>query len=287
MDKPEKKQNIERLCSLPSLSPEKEQLLRMINRDDISIDSLSQALIEEPSIAARIVAIANSAFYNPPQPISGVKSAIINVLGLHMTRALISGLILHSAFNTVRCKGFRIEQHWRIAIMTAMAVQQLERYSATESNFDEDCVYLAGLTHALGFIALISLAPEEMASICKLSKAAMDSELIRQEQQAIGLTHAETGRFLAMRWHLPSQVINTLAHLHDLSYRGDDWRLSNLVGVCAMWARFKVFQNGEGWPPSEVLQTLSVPLHEFEEMEEYVTSHHEIIHNMVRIFTMD
>ncbi|MCU7810600.1 MAG: HDOD domain-containing protein, partial [Candidatus Thiodiazotropha sp. (ex Notomyrtea botanica)] len=77
-----------KLKHLPPLSSTATRLLELLADEDLSLELLSNVISQDPGISARILGVANSAYFGQTSPIHSVEEAVIRVLGLNMVRSL-------------------------------------------------------------------------------------------------------------------------------------------------------------------------------------------------------
>lgn len=229
--------DIRQLRELPPPSTSAQRILDALGDDEADIHLLGGLIEDCPPIAARIVGLARSAYFTRGSPVHSVSDAIIRVLGLSMTRNLVVGMAVSGRFQTQRCCGFSAEQYWTSALLTATLSRMLTGHSRGTGDLDPDLAYLCGLLHNLGVLALAHVAPEAMASVLAAASEAPERTLSEVATDVVGISHGQTGAWLARRWHLPDAVRATMEHYQDVEYRGTYWRSSALTGVSARWSR--------------------------------------------------
>ena len=90
---------------LPPLTPVATRLLAVTSDPDLAINELAAIIEQDPPLTARILGLANSAFFGQVNPIFKVEHAIIRVLGLNMVRSLALSIALTGG--TVACQSRR------------------------------------------------------------------------------------------------------------------------------------------------------------------------------------
>jgi HD-like signal output (HDOD) protein len=95
-------------------------------------------------------------------------------------------------------------------------------------------VYTAGLLHELGRFALATVSPQKY----RLIDAAMHGDaLVEEEEKWFSLTHAEAGARLAVQWHLPSTLGESLRHyLRPEAASSSAASMTRIVSVAARLA---------------------------------------------------
>lgn len=231
------RQEIQQQKELPTLSPNVQRILATCEDHDVSQTALAEVLGESPTIAARILGLANSAFFGQPGGVHSLPHAIA-VLGMVTVRSVAAGLALSGVFDTRRCPGFRAERYWVAAVLTATLAQQLTPQVAAGVRPPTDTVYLAGLLHNIGLLALVHLHPGEMDRAFTAYAAAPERTLTLGEQirYELEIDHYQAGVWLGSKWHFPRDLLLVMEHHYNPAYRGDHWPLVLLEGLAARWA---------------------------------------------------
>ena len=195
---------IDSLDSIPPLPATAAKLLQIASDPDVEIDALAAVIERDPPLAARMLGVANSAFYAPRRPVLNIKQAIVGVLGLNMVRNMAVGMAVSGRLDTRSCPGFDLERYWVLALGTADLAGGLARASTTAEAPDPDAAYLTALLHNIGELVLAYLWPERTDAA--LTRAAADPELPpwAHEREVVGIDRWTAGARLARHWGLPS-----------------------------------------------------------------------------------
>lgn len=218
---------INKLKNLPALPEASLRILDAINDPDISIDELAEVLSISPGLVARLLGLANSAYFGQTKQITDVRTAIFQVLGLEMVKSLSLGIVLNVQFDTGKCRAFNTEYFWMRSLLTAVAVQKL----ASENNvqqFSSATVYTSGLLLYIGMLVLGYLIPEELDEIlqhCKINRSCAGDEVRLQ----LGESHYHLGYFLLQKWHLSPVYLAVLKHFEDPDFDGEEKSLIDLL----------------------------------------------------------
>lgn len=235
------RQEIQQQKELPTLSPNVQRILAACEDHDVSQTALAEVLGESPTIAARILGLANSAFFGQQGGVHSLSHAIA-VLGMVTVRSIAAGLALSGVFDTRRCPGFRAERYWVTAVLTATLAQQLTPQVAAGVRPPTDTVYLAGLLHNIGLLALVHLHPAELDRAFAAYASDPEHTLTLGEhiRHEIEIDHYQAGVWLGSKWHFPRDLLLVMEHHYDPAYRGDHWPLVVLEGLSARWANWIV-----------------------------------------------
>ncbi len=201
--------------SIPPLPATAATLLAMAADPDVSIEDLAHAIERDPPLSARLLGLANSAFYSPKQPVTTVKSAIITVLGLNMVRNIAFGLSLTGGLSTKACPQFDLSGYWVTALGTADLASGLARAATLPEAPDPDAVYLAGLLHNIGELLMVHLWPDAFGRVLRAAEVDPASRLEDIELEITGLTHWQVGGFLARHWELPAFVARYIEQMGE------------------------------------------------------------------------
>jgi len=215
---------IEGIQSLPTPPLVFSQINRVINDPQASAYDVASIVSEDPGIAARILRMANSAYYGLPQPVSSIRQAII-ILGTDALRSLVLSVSLMDAFATSPLEREYQDLLWRHSLATASAARLFffTRFTAGLIRGGEEG-FAAGLLHDIGKMILACHLPAERARIrSSPDYGTMEDRFV--EQETIGVTHEAIGACLAERWELPVILQAAIKHHHDLQVSNPEHRL--------------------------------------------------------------
>ena len=229
------RQEVQKQKELPTLSSNVERILSACGDHDIKQSELAEVLGESPTIAARLLGLANSAFFGQQGRVHSLPHAI-SVLGMVTVRSVAAGLALSGVFKTGDCPHFQADRHWAASVMTALMASQLNSSIQADVRPPNDSVYMAGLLHSIGLLALVFLHPEAMDRAFMSYDADRARGLAGHIQAELGVDHYQAGVWLGSKWHLPREILLVIEHHGDSAYRGEHWPLVRLEGLCVDWA---------------------------------------------------
>ena len=96
--------------ALPSIPRVVSEVLTELNKEDPDSRKISEAVGSDPGLTARMLKLANSAFFGLSREIDSVSEAI-SILGFNHVRTLVQAVALSSSFKTV--PGVNLEQFIR------------------------------------------------------------------------------------------------------------------------------------------------------------------------------
>lgn len=185
---------------LPTLKPFYQEILSAIE-SDADIAAISARIERDPAISAKMLQMANSAYY-------GVKTASIQKAATFLGTQNLKNLVLTTSVMdsfTLRGAGSRIAQDvWAQASLTNKIQRILSETILFRRQNHTECT--AGLLHNLGIVFMIKQYPDYIPF---LSEALADpqADLLALEMNRYGITHAQVGGYLLQWWDLPYVMV--------------------------------------------------------------------------------
>lgn len=214
---------------IPVLPPGAPYLLESLMDDSIGFSELSAVIERYPSIAARLIALANSAWSSPISEITSLETSVTR-LGLDIVRSTGIALAVSSPFNPDRCPGFDSKYFWTTALLAADGAAWLA--TCCESNRTEPpTARAAGLIHNLGLLWLADQLPEQLQHAIRLVHDDDKLHLADALLYLIGFDYCEVGRQLGQAWKLPENLVNAMAHHTDEDLQQHTGESAGLVGI--------------------------------------------------------
>jgi HD-like signal output (HDOD) protein len=209
------------------------EAIRILGDDRADLGEVVAIIEKSPEFASRILRCANSAYYGCHGKVDSVRDAVIRILGLSMTKSLILATALADSFG-LSCQGFSRERFWFGSVACAQLSHDLADSLLTTEKPKPAAAYTAGLLHNLGLLALIHTFPEQMEQALIDSRGRDSSS--KAIETATGLSPAQAGEWLGMRWGFPEILTRVMSSHRDPDYQGTGWPLVRLVGLAAQIA---------------------------------------------------
>ncbi|MRR58365.1 MAG: HDOD domain-containing protein [Deltaproteobacteria bacterium] len=226
--KAEVRQRILLLREIPPMPLIAQKILCMSPEADMS--ELSDTIEKAPEIAARLLGMANSAYFGWPGGVRTIYDAIYKVLGIKLVKSFVLGLVCSEVFDVKKCSGFRPDQYWFTAMVTAQISQSLLPSLDSSLRQEIDNIHLNGLLHNLGIAVLAHLFPVDLSRALYLPYDEETPSTTDKIRTALGMDQAQAGGWLARKWHLPRDIVCVMEHHKQTDYRGDFWPIVLLVG---------------------------------------------------------
>lgn len=218
-----------RAKALPSIPRVVSEVITELDKDDPDPRKISAAVATDPGLTARMLKLANSAFFGLTREISSVQDAV-NILGFNHVRTLVTAVALSSSFKTV--PGVNLEQFWRYSLNAAKICKTLSK----SLKLNEGAAFTAGLVHAVGDLVMHIGMPEDVAKV-DFTVSPLDMNRAASEKSAFGFTYADVSAAFAQKWDFPETIVKALQH-QLVPFEGDIYEpLAGVVHMAAWRAR--------------------------------------------------
>ena len=230
---------------LPVLPPNAPYLLKALSSEELSFRELASAVEQFPSIAARLVSLANSSWSSPVSEVTSVEMACAR-LGFSVVRSVAVALSVANVFNPNLCPAFDPVRYWCHAFLTA----DLGAFLAeNEGSTDPQTVRTASLLHNLGLLWLATWMPEETHEGLRAWEEEPTRPLDAVLAEHCGTGCIEAGALLSEAWKFPAVLTDAIRHQAEPAYQEDHWVEAALVGLAGTWAH--EHETDEEAPPAQ------------------------------------
>jgi len=199
---------------LPTLPEIGLQVQEAANDPDTDINQLSNLLGNDAALTARIIRVANSPLVRGEQTISHLQAAISR-LGIDYSCNLVMGLAMEQMFqatNEYIDERLR-EVWWHSTEVAAIATVLAQHYT----NLAADQATLAGLTHLIGVLPILTYLEEHDVAISEADENELDS-LIASLSPKIGEQILRTWNFPDELALVPLQHPDTMRNSEQADY---------------------------------------------------------------------
>jgi diguanylate cyclase (GGDEF)-like protein len=211
----------------PSPSRVASEVITLARDPDIEVAKVAQAISRDPAMTAKILRIANSAFYAQRRPSKNLRQALV-IVGLNAALTLALSFSLVSTLKGCRPHGIDYRRYWRRTLMAATACRALGE--SLRVGQEED-LFLAGL---LQDVAILAIARTSTDFYAELSPEATHAALVAHEKKSLGKDHAAFGAMLLKSWNLPERLWHAVELSHSpetLDAKSEEGRF---IGCVAM-----------------------------------------------------
>ncbi len=196
---------------LPALPGVVSRVMQLTDDPDSTAQDISNVLNQDQAITARVLRLANSAYYGYTRRINTVADAIV-FLGFKTIRSIVLAASVSDILNK-ELEGYALEygELWRHSQACAMAARMIAR----KVRFNNlDVAYTAGLLHDIGKVILNTTMKDTYHEVVDRVSIG-DMSFNQVEMEILGFDHAVVGSRVASKWSLPEQLVEAIAWHHE------------------------------------------------------------------------
>ena len=206
---PPEKNNIQQILdtlesgyNLPTLSPVAMLLIERAADDTCSAQELASLVEQDPSLAVRVLRMANSAFFKPGSPVSTLTQAVVQ-LGFHRLRVMALSISLRDTFPLGRVGAMDYERFWRMSLYRGLIAMNL---AAKDRTWSAEEAFVAGLIREIGLLIFFDLFIKGKGDEVEIN--ADDYEAVLElEKNSYGIDHRQVGEAALKHWRFPEHII--------------------------------------------------------------------------------
>lgn len=207
------------------------KLLELLQKPNLKIMELANAVSLDPVISARLLRMANSAFYQQQKQVHTVERAIV-IVGEDALKNLAMEYSLRNANQTY---GVLERRLWETSIGSAVACRMI---ADRITDIDKNEAYLAGLQHHIGKVLMVNRDKDLYKEVVRIVDEGK-GELRDVENGLFAYSHEMVGAALLDYWNYPETIVNTTLHHHDFEgLREKDPEVFTLCAVISIASDF-------------------------------------------------
>ena len=218
---------ITRISDLPTLPTVAQRALSLIHNNRSRASDLQEIIELDPVLSARVLQLANSAYYRTPgaDRVADVHRAVV-VLGFMNIRNIVLTTCVRSMYGKeYRTKLFSASDLWvhsvAVAVVARMIAERIDRSLVDEA-------FMAGIVHDVGIIVEWSTFPDLFPTVLQRFQGTGRS-FIAAERDTLGFDHCAAGAAILRKWQLPQCLREVARHHHREKWNGHDQ--NRLVGI--------------------------------------------------------
>jgi HD-like signal output (HDOD) protein len=208
---------IQKIKDLPTISTVAMQINDELKKESLTARSLAALINQDPSLTAKILKLANSAYYGLVKQVTTVERAV-TVLGLNTVQGLAMTVSVYKVF-AAGSATFDFPGLWLHSLGCGVAAKNL---TLTHSPQLAEQAFVCGVIHDVGKIAMADKLPAEMAAMLALvndqgrGQAAAEAEIF-------GFSHQKIGGRMATVWNFPDNYVFAVkSHHNDFPLKEQD-----------------------------------------------------------------
>jgi len=193
---------------IPPIPEVASRVMTAVSEPSTSADDLRQIIEIDPSIAARILRVANSSMYGFRRRVDTLRHAI-TLLGFRSVESTVLAASLRDVFQNF---GLGEKLLWEHSTLTGVVAGKLATYG--EIDIDRETAFTAGLLHDIGKVALSNVYRKRYALVMNRTYNEGVS-FVEAEREEFGFDHTVLGSHVAETWQLPAALVSTIRHHHQ------------------------------------------------------------------------
>ena len=198
----------ENLASLPPLPDTAQKILTCFGDEFIDAKKVAEVVEGDPGICAKLLGLANSAYFGLAEPVNSIGEAISRVLGVDTVRSLVLAMAIQQSFKSRECDSFDVEMFWTNSLTAAACCKRIVAADDVSDDADRDLAYSAGLCHNLGLMVLAHMEANRTSIVlAKHRKLGEPGTLARLLDEEFGTDHRIMTAELGRAWSLPAQMV--------------------------------------------------------------------------------
>jgi HD-like signal output (HDOD) protein len=204
--------------NLPTIPVIAEEILNLFNEDMLSFEKLEAIVERDPAISAKILSVANSAFFGFQVTTDALGSAMMRI-GFNTVKNIALAISLMTILDDgKRGKAFDYKRIFNHSVSVGFTASLLSKNLKLKVSDDP---LMIGMLHDLGYLVLNRYFPEKYEEV--LFTFEQEKTLLDVEKKVLGFTHADIGMWFAEEWKLPDivQDVNLLHHTPSNAKRNE------------------------------------------------------------------
>jgi len=219
-------QILQKVKNLPPLPAVVQQVMRLVQDPDFSVEEVISTVRLDPGITASVLRMCNSPVFGLRQPVASLQQALLLMGSEQLMAVILSGEVV--GHYKIGQDGYRLARGnlWQHSMATALLSQRLgERLGYADSS----TLFTASLLHDVGKLVLSEFVQKDFGRIEALVAGGMS--FVAAERQVLGVDHALLGAALAKHWNFPLPIVTAIAYHHAPDQAKNDRPLVNLVAL--------------------------------------------------------
>ncbi len=186
------------------------RLKQVIDAEDTSMADVAEVVSLDPGLAARLLRIANSAFFGLPSQVDTITRAT-SILGTRQIHDLALATSVAQSFDGMPNNILDMSTFWYRSVLCGFLARELGLAAGMRGT---ESLFVQGLLHDIGHLILYSRFPEE----CREALRSTDNNLALQsemERKLIGCDAPQVGAALLKLWNLPLSIFESIECLGE------------------------------------------------------------------------
>lgn len=195
------------LVSLPDIYV---RIKTVIYDPDSTMTDVSDVLSHDPAICARMLKVANSAFFGVPSRVETVKAAV-RLLGTEQVHNLVLAATITRSFSDIPDNLISMEDFWVNSVRCGLLGKLLaEKCNSTDS----ERFFVGNLLHDMGHLIMYQTVPDECQEAL-ITARQNNRPLYLVERELIGCDYGQVASELMQSWNFPENWVQATRYQNE------------------------------------------------------------------------
>lgn len=185
------------------------RLMEVLEDPNSGPHEVAAILSQDTSLTARLLRVANSAYFGFSRPVDSVHKAVMLIGAVHV-RDLALATSVTSLFRNLPPDLVHLEDFWRHSLAVGIGARLIAG-KRRESNVER--FFVAGMLHDVGRLVVYICAPEAAREVIEHAEA-NECNLYASEAELMGFDHGTVGGVLMVKWKMPDSLVECVSFHH-------------------------------------------------------------------------
>jgi len=234
------KRFIQRLEYIPTLPIIFRKIIQTLNDPNSSAKDLKNVIVNDQSISAKVINLANSAYFGFNRRITEITKAIV-VIGFKTVKNIVLSI---SIIDTVKkisdSREFDRTEFWYNSVGTAQTTVNLGNFLNITN---KESLFVCGLLHDIGKVMMDYFYPDQYDKVIEKGKESVQ-DIYKIEEDVFGFDHTEAGFWISQNWEFPEILSYSIRFHHNVKNAPEDYRkIAAIVAISDFISRSAGFGN--------------------------------------------
>lgn len=164
-------------------------------------DELEAVIAHDPALAAKILKLVNTSYFDAPGKIDTISRAI-DIVGAEELRNMVLATVVADHFSGIPDNMIDMNTFWYHSVNAGIIARLIAIHC---NHIDQERFFIAGLLHSIGKLVLFSEYPDQCVDILHYRQRGQ-SIMTEQENKLFGFNHADLSAELLNLWKLPEST---------------------------------------------------------------------------------
>ncbi len=173
-----------------------------------SAKDIQEIIAQDQALSARVLKMANSAYYGVSRSITSLTNAI-SAVGFNAIKSMVVSSVVRDLFKSFGLTEQLLWEHSLGCAFIARRIAREVRFPKVEESF------LAGLLHDIGKVIMYVKLPQQMTAIIQRVYNNPGATFIQGERSLLGFDHAQVGQLVARKWNFAEEIEEAIGFHHQ------------------------------------------------------------------------